>query len=159
MRLYVLAAGALAAFMAGGTLAWNVQAWRMSSEVSDLRAAHAMAMAAAVQAESDKAAKRAAALQKESEDAQAREETARRDAGDARDAGERLRKQLAVARAAACKNPTAPGGGASANATSNLLANVQRRLDEATDGIARFADGAHNAGRACERSADAIAAP
>lgn len=159
MKLYVLAAGALAAFVAGGTVAWNVQAWRMDSEVSDLRAAHATALATAVQAESDKAAQRAAALQKESDDAQAREEAARRDAGDARDAGERLRKQLAVARAAACKNPTTSGGGASTGATPDLLADVQRRLDEATDGIARFADGAHNAGRACERSADAVAAP
>ena len=159
MKLYAITALALGAFVAGGTMAWNVQAWRMSSEVSDLRAAHASALATAVQAESDKAAQRAAALQKESDDAQAREEIARRDAGDARDAGERLRKQLAVTRAAACKNPTTPGGGTPANTAPDLLADVQRRLDEATDGIARFADSAHNAGRACERSADAIAAP
>lgn len=156
MRAYVLTAAVLGAALAGGTVAWNVQAWRMSSEISELRASHATALATAVQAERDKQSRHAAALEKEAQDAAKREEAAAADADSARDAGERLRKQLALARASACRAPAAAPGGAPTQTPDSVLADVQLRLDQAADGIAKFADAAHNAGTTCERSADAV---
>lgn len=47
VRLYVFAAVGIACFLAGGTVAWNVQGWRMESEIADLRANHAEAARAA----------------------------------------------------------------------------------------------------------------
>lgn len=156
MRAYVLTAAVLGAALAGGTVAWNVQAWRMSSEISELRASHATALATAVQAERDKQSRHAVALEKEVQDAAKREEAAAADADSARDAGERLRKQLALARASACRAPALAPGGAPTQTPDSVLADVQLRLDQAADGIAKFADAAHNAGTACERSADAV---
>lgn len=156
MKAYVLTAAVLGAALAGGTVAWNVQAWRMSSEISELRANHAAALATAVQAERDKQSRHAAALEKEAQDAAKREEAAAADADSARDAGERLRKQLALARASACRAPAAAPGGAPTQTPDSVLADVQRRLDEAANTIARHADAARNAGLACERSADAV---
>lgn len=46
-RLYVFAALGIGCFIAGGTAAWNVQGWRMESEISDLKANHAEAARAA----------------------------------------------------------------------------------------------------------------
>lgn len=84
---------------------------------------------------------------------------ARADAAAAADAGRRLREQIAAITATcrfAASDPSAAEGGASAGATADLLADVQRRLDEASDGIARFADAAHIAGATCERSYDGV---
>lgn len=85
---------------------------------------------------------------------------ARRDADGARAAGDQLRAQINRATAAclAAGNPALGGGSAAAGATADLLADVQRRLDEAANGIARHADEARAAGRACERSYDALTA-
>lgn len=98
--------------------------------------------------------RRAAALEvaiNETEDQLAR---ARADNDAARDAGERLRNQIAAitarCRAATTGTGTAQAGPATGT-TADLLADVQRRLDEAADGIAGFADRAHAAGSACER--------
>lgn len=46
--------------------------------------------------------------------------------------------------------------GETADSTGVLLSDVQRRLDEVAEGIARYADEASAAGRACERSYDAL---
>lgn len=79
---------------------------------------------------------------------------------DTRTAGQRLRDELAAARARQCApaggDPGTGPGSPSADTTSDLLAVVQRRLDEATEGIAGFADAAHIAGKACERQYDAV---
>ena len=81
---------------------------------------------------------------------------ARADADAAADVGQRLRAQLSATLAGSCRGAGgysgAAGAGPAADATLNLLADMQRRLDEASDGIARFADQAHGAGAACERS-------
>lgn len=97
-----------------------------------------------------------------SDDAAKQTEAARLAADAAADAGRRLRGQLA-ALAASCRRPAADSaaaaGGASAPAAADLLADVQRRLDEAADRTARFADDSRIAGLTCERSYDSLTAP
>lgn len=87
---------------------------------------------------------------------------ARADADAAADVGQRLRAQLSATLAGSCRsaggNPGAAGAGQATDATLDLLADVQRRLDEASDGIARHADEARAAGQACERSYRALTA-
>ena len=103
--------------------------------------------------------RRTAAVQGIADDAQKKLDAARTDAVAARDAGERLRARLAQLTAAcraASSNPNTANAGPAAEPTADLLADVQRRLDEATDGIAGFADSAYTSGKACERSYDAL---
>lgn len=80
-----------------------------------------------------------------------------------RDAGRSVADSLQrrVADLAACgagaATPAKPASGSPpAQAPGSLLADVFRRLDEAASGIGAFADSAHIAGLACERSADAV---
>lgn len=84
---------------------------------------------------------------------------AQSDAAAASDAGVSLRRRIA-ALTAGCRAPAsdpAPAGSSSpADASADLLADVQRRLDEAADGIAQHADAARIAGRGCERAYDAL---
>lgn len=102
------------------------------------------------------------AAQQEAIDAKDQEiAAARRDADDARAAGDELRVHINRLTAAcrAAGDPAVAAGGAPADTTANLLADVQRRLDEAAEGIARHADEASASGRACERSYDALMKP
>lgn len=114
----------------------------------------------AVQAARDEEKRRAAEVQKAADDvAQQNLAQARADADAAADAGERLRAQLAKLTSSCGRpagNPAAAGVGAPAQSSADLLADVQRRLDQAADGIARFADEAHTAGRACDAGWDAL---
>ena len=99
-------------------------------------------------------------VQEIADEAQKQLDVARDDADAARSAGERLRNRVAELTAAlgraAGKDPAVADASAPAEKTADLLADVQRRLDEATDGIAGFADKAHAAGAACERGYDAL---
>jgi chromosome segregation ATPase len=160
---------ALAIALAVALLAAGVQTWRLESERADhadTRAAHAKQIAAlaetARQAEADartEEQRRTAEVQKAANEADQSRRAAEADAAAARDAGERLRARLAAITAscrAARVDPGAADAGASADATARVLADVQRRLDEAADGIARFADQSHGAGSACEKSYDAL---
>lgn len=116
----------------------------------------------AVEAARAEEQRRTAAVQKEADEAKSQLAQSRRDEAAARSAGERLRQRLAALAARACSAPggaPAADGGAAAAAAGNLLADVQRRLDEAADDLARFADAAAIAGRACERSYNALTAP
>ena len=103
--------------------------------------------------------RRTEAVQEIANEAQSKLDQALADAGAARSAGERLRDriaQLTAACRAAASNPDAANAGAPAEVPADLLADVQRRLDEAADGIAGFADKSSAAGKACERSYDAL---
>lgn len=73
-------------------------------------------------------------------------------AADNRAAGERLRGQLAAAneRASTAQSAAAAGGQA-ADTARRVLADVQRRLEEAEDRTIEFADASRRAGLACER--------
>lgn len=84
---------------------------------------------------------------------------ARADADAAASAGERLRQRVAEL-AAGCRRAAGgtavAGAGQAAQPGVDLLADVQRRLDEAADSIAGFADRAHAAGIGCERAYKAV---
>lgn len=160
----ILTAGLLAAVAVAG-----VQSWRLASEQAahaDTRAQHALQIAelakAARQAEADARAeeqRRTAEVQKAANDARQAMERARADAVAAADAGDRLRKHIATLTAASCAGligADAASGSAAADATAGMLADVQRRIDDATNRIAEFADRAHAAGRACESGYNAL---
>lgn len=102
---------------------------------------------------------RTEALQKEAKDANTKLLKAKTDHALAVNAGIKLRSRIATLTANTCtvaKSPATDDRGKTTQAALNLLDDVQRRLDEATDGIAQFADAAHIAGTACERSYDAL---
>lgn len=160
----LLTAGLLAAVAVAG-----VQSWRLASEQAahaDTRAQHALQIAelakAARQAEADartEEQRRTAEVQKAADDARQALARARADAVAAADAGDRLRKRIATLTAASCAGPSgadAASGSAAADATAGMLADVQRRIDDATNRIAEFADSAHAAGRACESGYNAL---
>jgi hypothetical protein len=82
----------------------------------------------------------------------AQTQAAEADAATARTAGEQLRRALTAARAARCAASSDPGPGAASApgpAAPDLLANVQLRLDEAADGVARYADALRTSGELC----------
>jgi hypothetical protein len=160
----LITAGLLAAVAVAG-----VQSWRLSSEQAahaDTRAKHSEQIAAmaeaARQAEADartEEQRRTAEVQKAANEARKAMERARADAVAAADAGDRLRKRIAAITAASCTGASgadAASGGAPADATAGMLADVQRRIDDATNRIAEFADSAHAAGRACESGYNAL---
>lgn len=73
------------------------------------------------------------------------------------DAGQRLRQRLAALDAQRCAgHPAAASGSPAASAAVDLRSELSRRLDEAADGVARFAERAAIAGEACERAYDAL---
>ena len=171
-RIVIAAAvvGCLLAAIVGCLLAAiAVQTLRLGAEQkahADTRAGHAeqLRMLANAGRNAEAAARaeeqrRSAELQKVANEATHALDRARADAAAAAAAGQRLRDRLATV-ASACRAgpgdpvPAAPGPAASSPA--DLLAYVQRRLDEAADGIARHADAAGAAGRACERAYDSL---
>lgn len=117
----------------------------------------------AVEAARKEEQRRTEAVQGIADETQKKLDGALADADAARDAGERLRQRVAQLTAAlgraGASQPAAAGPSAPAEATADLLADVQRRVDEATDTIAGFADHAHTAGLGCERSYDALTPP
>ena len=96
---------------------------------------------------------RAAQAQKVAHETQQALSRARADADAAAAAGRRLRQQLASYSGcrAAPSDPGPATPGHPAEPAPDLLADVQLRLDEATDAIARFADESHASGLACQR--------
>lgn len=102
---------------------------------------------------------RTEALQKEANNAKAKLLKAKADHAAAVSTGNKLRSRIAALTANTCtvaKSPATDDRGKTTQAALDLLDDVQRRLDEATDGIAEFADAAHIAGTACERSYDSL---
>jgi len=126
--------------------------------VQQLRAlGHAAGEAvAAARAEENR---RFAALWETLNETQAALDRAQSDAAAASDAGVSLRRRIAALTAgcrAPASDPAPAGSSPPADASADLLADVQRRLDEAADGIAQHADAARIAGRGCERAYDAL---
>lgn len=100
--------------------------------------------------------RRTAVVEKEVTHARKKAQDLGTDLAAARAVGERLRLALAAAtRTNAPGNPSDTAGRSpAADPTADLLADVRRRLDEATDGTVGFADAAHLAGQTCERIFD-----
>lgn len=115
------------------------------------------AYARAVDVAVEEGNRRVEAAQKELKDARKKLNELDLAAAASATAGERLRNELALARrrTGAC-NPAATDGGAAAEAAERVLADVQRRLDEAADGIAVYAGKAAAAGATCERLYDSL---
>tara|TARA_R110002049_G_scaffold83938_11_gene213704 strand:- start:1972 stop:2520 length:549 start_codon:yes stop_codon:yes gene_type:complete len=84
---------------------------------------------------------------------------ARADGAAAVAVSQRLRERITalVSATGRCAGDSAAAEpGTATRTTGDLLADVQRRLDQATDEVARHADDARIAGRACERSYNAL---
>ncbi|MGA1851307.1 DUF2514 family protein [Sphingobium sp. HT1-2] len=149
-----------AALALAGVAIWGAYSHGVSNERGRWEKAQdkeAAARAAQQKANDDESARRLT-TQKEIAENAVQERDAARDAADAAAlSGERLRQQvrnLTLSLAASGARTSASGEAAAASA--DLLAYVQQRLDESADGIARYADEASIAGRACEASYDAL---
>lgn len=102
------------------------------------------------------------ALRKASHDAEHQIEAARADAVRADAAGRRLQQRvdaLAAAARRAAAHPAAADAGPPADDPAGVLADLQRRADEAAGLMARVADERGAAGLACERAFDALTEP
>ena len=123
------------------------------------QAKEAQARAAQQKANDDETARRLTTQKEIAENAIRERDAARDDAVAAGAAGERLRAQVRnLTLSLAARDPGATGGSEAAAASLNMLAIVQQRLDERADGLARYADEAAVAGRACEASYEALRA-
>ena len=150
----------------------GVQTVRLAGERAEhaaTRAGHAELVAAmergareAIAAARAEEQRRADALQGVIDEAEKNVARSRADAVAASDAGDRLRQRIAEL-TSTCRsgssNTGPAGAGQTTQPTADLLADVQRRLDDATDTIARFADQAHAAGTACQRSHGTLTPP
>lgn len=158
-----LVALAVVAAAAGG---WLAQGWRQEARIEVLRADHARqvaeqhaAHAAALDAVRAREADIAERVERIAHDAQAAAVAVAADARRADAAGRGLRDAVAAV-AANCPRVAAPAGAAAsspaAGAPGDLLAELQRRLDDAAGELAAHADRARAAGLACERAYDAV---
>jgi hypothetical protein len=151
-----LASGLAATLLLAGLQTWRLDRERLAH--AETRAGHAALAAAAEQAARIEEQRRIAALQEVIHETEQNLARARADAARAVDAGERLRQRFAsVAGSCGGSEHSGPAGaGEAAVAAGPVLADVQRRIDEAAGELARFADAAHAAGRACERAYGAL---
>lgn len=96
------------------------------------------------------------AIQKVANDAKSESEKAKSDLDASRAVGQRLRDRIKELSASSCEteNTITASGSETTTKTANMLNDMQRRLDEATDTIAKYADEAGIAGEACEKAYD-----
>lgn len=161
--LRAIGAGVLAAtlFAAG----WAVNGWRKDSVIAGIdadrareRRDQALSQVKAVDDARIEEQRRTAA---QTEIANAAIQNAKAAQADAR-AADAARREL-LARAAALANAArrpgdsnAVGGSAPAFNAADLLADVLGKIDQRAQELAEFADAAHIAGQACERSYDSL---
>jgi hypothetical protein len=149
--------------------AWGVQTVRLSANKTELavsRQAHAeyvaKSEAAARQLSEEyriEDQRRASAIRSVVQNAIQITEAVAADAASARSASDRLRDRISALVAAsrkASRDPAAPPGSASAPDALDLLADVQRRTEEAAGQFARIADERGTAGLTCERAYGAL---
>lgn len=144
------------ALAAGLLLGWLANGWRLGEQIAEIRADHAQALADAQSRARQIEAGWYAGMLEVQRNAQEKLDAAAADAAAANDAASRLRERVAELsrRPAAC--PAATGGGEAADAAGDLLADVSRRLDQAADELAEFAERAAVAGMACEAAYDLV---
>lgn len=157
-RLRFFAAIVGVAVIAGGLwLAYGRGVLAERDRWEKAQASEAVDRAAQQNANDDETARRLTKQKEIAENAIRERDAARVAAVGAGAAGERLRAQVRhLTMSLAARDPRPAGSGATAGDTIDLLADVQRRSDEATDAIARYADEAGAAGRACQASYDAL---
>lgn len=140
-------------------LAW----WQWSQAVSarEELSAVRLAISQQIQAETEKARaeeqRRSLKFQEAQNYAEISRKDALADAARARTSSERLRiyaDQLAASCAAS--NPAPAASSPPADTPGDLLADMQRRIDEAAGIIAQYADESRISGKLCEQSFDAL---
>jgi len=156
-------AGVLAAaLLAGG---WVVNGWRLGAQIEEMRADREKAAKSAafdqVKAVDDarlEEQRRTAAQTEISNEAIQQAESARADARVADSMARELRaRATALANASrGAGNSTAVGGGTPAAAATDLLADLFGRADARAGELAAALDASSGAGRACERSYNAL---
>ena len=158
MGAIVITKAAIGAVLVVGAAA-ALQTYRLHNAETELltqRVDWQRESARAVQASIDEGTRRTAAVQKEVEDARKKVNDLEGAVAGAADAGGRLREQLANARRASCVDPSTASGGLAAEATERVLADVQRRLDEAQERVAQYADRTRIASETCASSYQAL---
>lgn len=155
----LIAAGAavlvLMALSAAG--AWQWQGNRYQARISKLEAGYAEAARQAEARARSEEQRRQTAIEGIRRDAQEQIAAFAADAAAADDAASRLRARGAQLsrRPASCAG--ASSGGQATDPARDLLAVMLSRIDEATGGVAKFADRSRAAGLTCERSFDSLA--
>lgn len=149
-----LAALALALLLAGWQ--WH-RAGQARSELAAYRAAVAQQVREAEMATRAEEQRRTLKIQEAQDAEHLARKSAEADARRARTAAERLRDHAAQL-AARCSpgNPAPAASSPAASAPGDLLADMQRRIDDAAGSLAEYADQARIAGQLCERAHDAL---
>lgn len=165
----LIAAGALAAVLAGSAAGWSARRVIADRDIAELQAAQAQererhadaALAAEAQARATEA-RRVEELGRIEHDAAKRTAAVQADAGRARAAADLLRQhvaRLAASGGSAPGDPAAAPSGEAATGPGLVLAELFGRADDRAGELASWADAAHSAGLACERAYDAVRTP
>lgn len=153
-----LAVGGLAVglVLAALALGWLANGWRLGEQINAMRADRAEALAAAERRARQIEAGWHAGMQEVQRNAQEKLDAVAADVTAAGSAADRLRARVAELsrRPAAC--PAAGEAGEAASPAGDLRADVSRRLDQAADQLAEFAERAAVAGLACEAAHDLV---
>lgn len=155
-KLIALAAAVLALMTISAAGAWKWQANSYERQISEIRGEYAeAARQAEAQARSEEQ-RRQTAIEGIRRDAQDKIAAVAADAAAADDAASRLRARVAQLsrRPASCAGSA--GGGKAADPARDLLAVMLGRIDEASGGVAEFADRSRAAGLTCEISYGAV---
>lgn len=149
--------GLLAALIASHWLVYSKGVGAERNRWEIVQAQEAVDRAAQTEANRKETERRYAAQQEITNNAISERDKARADADAAIAAGVGLRTKIRDLTASLSAGDTGlVGSGETASATADMLGRVQQRLDDAADGIARYADDASAAGRACEASYGAL---
>ena len=155
-KLIAAGAAVLALMALSAAGAWQWQGNRYQARISKLEAGYAESARKAEARARSEEQRRQTAIEGIRRDAQEQIAAVAADAAAADDAASRLRARVAKLsrRPASCAG-TADGGDA-ADPARDLLAVMLSRLDEASGGIAEFADRSRAAGLTCQVSYDAV---
>jgi hypothetical protein len=155
-KLIALAAAVLALMALSAAGAWQWQGNRYERQISELREGYAEAARQAEARARSEEQRRQTAIEGIRRDAQEQIAAVAADAAAADDAAGRLRARVAELsrRPASCAG--AAGGGEAADPARDLLAVMLSRLDEASGGIAEFADRSRAAGLTCQVSYEEV---
>lgn len=155
-RLIALATSVLALMALSATGAWKWQANSYERQISEIRGEYAEAARQAEARARSEEQRRQTAIEGIRRDAQDKIAAVAADAAAADDAAGRLRARVAELSRRPARCPGAAGGGEAADTARDLLAVMLGRLDEASGGVAEFADRSRAAGLTCQFAYEAV---